>query len=410
MKVLFLAHRLPFPPDRGDRIRSWNILQHLAERFEVHLGCLVENSGELQHLPVIERHAASHYVAGRSRPLWLSGLHALRQGRPVSLAAFDNAGLREWVQCTVREKAIDSIYVFSGQMGQFVPDGFSGRLLVDLVDVDSAKFESYALNAAIPMRLVHSREARLLKDVEADLVARSEHTFLVSENEAALLRSRLPAGDAARVSALRNGIDFAGFDPAKVDPHRTVCAEHPHFLFTGQMDYRPNVEAVQRFAHAVMPAIRAVHAQARFHIVGRSPTAAVNALHGVNGTVVHGEVPDMRPFLAAASVVVAPLGIARGVQNKVLEAMAMARPVLLTPEAATGIDAEDGRHFCIARSDSELVERALALLADRTLAEEMGIAARQLVCATLGWEATLAGLGPMIAGPAGQEGHQRDAA
>jgi glycosyltransferase involved in cell wall biosynthesis len=147
-----------------------------------------------------------------------------------------------------------------------------------------------------------------------------------------------------------------------------------------------------------MPRIRSVHGDARFAVVGRAPTASVRALEGVNGTVVTGAVPDVRPWLAGADIVTAPLLIARGVQNKVLEAMAMARPVLLTPAAATGIDGRDGEHFALAEAPAAMAERALALLADRAEAAAMGAAARCFVVAECGWDRVLAPLRMLISG------------
>ena len=408
MKLLFLAHRLPYPPDRGDRIRSWHVLRKLAQHFEVHLGCLAESREELAHLPVVEEIVASHCVPLRTRPLWRDGLQALLRRTPVSLAAFDDAELRDWAARTVREKGIGAIYVFSGQMGQFLPAGFNGRLVADLVDVDSAKFDSYAREGAGPMRWVNRREARLLRGVEADLARRADHTLLVSEEEARLLRSRLPDGVEAQVGVLRNGIDTACFDPSSVAPDPSMKDDGPHFLFAGQMDYRPNVDAVARFAQRIMPTIRAGYPAARFHIVGRSPVPQVSALEGVHGTLVHGAVPDMRPFLAGADIVTAPLSIARGVQNKVLEAMAMARPVLLTPEAATGINAQDGVHFAVASTDGEMAQKALQLLADRPRAAALGAAARYRACETMGWDAVLVRLPALVTGDAGEL--HRDAA
>jgi glycosyltransferase involved in cell wall biosynthesis len=215
--------------------------------------------------------------------------------------------------------------------------------------------------------------------------------------EASLLRSRLTAGGKGQIVALGNGIDFDAYDPAKVTPHpEFVATPGPHLVFTGQMDYPPNIAAAQRVARTILPAIRQTHLAAQFHVVGRAPSAEVLALRSIDGVRVWGEVPAVQPFLAAADIVVAPLAIARGVQNKVLEAMAMARPVLLTPEAATGIDAADEVHFAIEASDEGLVSRALALLACRQSAAAMGAAARRLVIETMSWPAMLAALPALV--------------
>jgi glycosyltransferase involved in cell wall biosynthesis len=174
------------------------------------------------------------------------------------------------------------------------------------------------------------------------------------------------------------------------------------------MDYPPNVEAARRLIERLMPRVLAAEPEARLHIVGRAPVPELRALHGINGARVWGEVPDVRPFLAAASLVAAPLTIARGVQNKVLEAMAMARPVVLTQAAATGIPGEDGTHFALADSDDAFVTRTLELLASDEAAWRMGAAARRLVRERMSWPAMLAGL-PALVGREGKKA-RRDAA
>lgn len=395
--ILFLAHRVPFPPDRGDKIRSHNVLKALAELSPVHVGCFAETAADRAAGADLANLAVSWCMPSRTKPLPIAGLEAIVRGEPVSLTAFRHPELAAWVARTLERYPIEAIYVFSGQMGQYVPTGWQGRLVVDLVDVDSAKFEAYAREKAIPMSWIEAREARLLRREEARLAAHADRTLLISDAEAALLVSRLPAGSDARVAVLGNGIDAAIFDPRRVIPHPALAQPSPHFVFTGQMDYKPNVNAALRAIDRIMPAIRAVHPGAQFHAVGRAPAPELLARDGTGGARVWGEVPDVRPFLAAADVVLAPLTIARGVQNKVLEAMAMARPVLATRAAATGLPGKDGVHFAIADCDEALAERAIDLLARPEAAEEMGEAARRLVVETASWSAMLAGL-PEIVG------------
>ena len=405
-EILFLAHRLPFPPDRGDRIRSTHILRALADIAPVHVGCFVDCDADLVHVAELARIAKSHCVLHRGKPLPLAGVEALLQRQPVSLTAFAAAGLSDWVARLLETGRIGAVYVFSGQMGQFVPADCNARLIVDLVDVDSAKFEAYADTATFPQSWIHGREGRLLRGVEAKLAERADHTLLVSDAEAALLRRRAP--DARSVLALGNGIDGAHFAP-DADIRSPFVGTGPHLVFTGQMDYAPNVVAARRMASSILPAIRAPHPDAQFHVVGRAPTAEVEALGELPRCQIHGEVPDIRPYLAHATLVVAPLTIARGVQNKVLEAMAMGRPVLVSEEAATGIGAVAGRDLRIAQDDAAFVAEALHLLADPAEAEAMGCAARNFVLAHRSWPAMLNDL-PSIIGLSGSSGDHRDAA
>ncbi len=405
-ETLFIAHRIPFPPDRGDKIRSHHLLKALASLGPVHVATLGETAADFAAEPLLAEVAATHCLARRPMNLPLAGVRAMLARKPVSLTAFDSGVLRRWIARTLAERPIDTIFVFSGQMGQYVPAGFTGRVIVDLCDVDSAKFEAYGRDRGGARGWIDAREAQLLAAEEARLVARADTTLLVSEAEADLLRNRVrvPGAD---IRAVGNGIDSAFFDPGVTQPHPALLSQAgPHFVFTGQMDYPPNVAAVVRAARSIMPLVRDRHPQARFHVVGRAPSGEVRALDGANGTQVWGEVPDVRPFLAAADAVLAPLAIARGVQNKVLEAMAMARPVVLSPEAATGIGASDGVHFAIGATDKSLADELLALLADRPRAAMMGSAARRFVVSEKSWQATLAPL----AGLLGNARATRDAA
>jgi sugar transferase (PEP-CTERM/EpsH1 system associated) len=404
-EILFLAHRLPFPPDRGDRIRAHHLLKALARMAPVHVGCFVDNEADRVAEPDLAALAESHCTITRTKPLALAGIEALLSNQPVSLTAFRSARLHTWVRQTLATRPIAAIVVFSGQMGQYVPDDFAGRVVIDLCDVDSAKFQTYADNGE--RRWLNRREARLLAEVEEKLGHRANATILISEAEAALYTSRLRSPAALRVEVVGNGVDAAFFNPDTVRPHPEIAARPgPHFVFTGQMDYRPNEQAALWAVTDFLPAIRHKHPAAELHVVGRNPTPALLAHAADAGVTIWGEVPDVRTFLAAASCVVAPLTLARGVQNKVLEAMAMARPVLLTPDAATGIAAQDGEHWLVASAQAkEWAAQADAILHDPAGGKAMGEAARQFVLAHHAWEAVLAPLQPLVLPPEGEARH-----
>ncbi|EAQ30319.1 Glycosyl transferase, group 1 [Erythrobacter sp. NAP1] len=396
--ILFLAHRVPFPPNRGDKIRSANLLWKLAKIAPVHVGAFSESEEDRDGIAELEALAKSHFIAKRSKPLILAGVEAVLSGKPVSLTAFHSPKLERWVRDTISSQAIETIVVFSGQMGQYIPTDFSGRVIVDLCDVDSAKFESYA--ASGQRVWLNEREGRLLALEEERLARRADATVLISDNEAELFRSRLQFPSMARVKVIGNGIDAHAFDPAKVVPYQALSgAEGPTFVFTGQMDYPPNEAAALWAIAEFLPAIQQLQPMAQFHVVGRNPTKALLARDGVSGAKVWGEVPDVRPFLAAATCVVAPLTIARGVQNKVLEAMAMARPVLLTPQAATGIDAQDGRDWLVCEANAaSMAARASRIIETPAVADKVGKAARQFVLENHSWDAMLSPLEALVKG------------
>lgn len=397
-EILFLCHRIPFPPDRGDKIRSHHLLKALVALAPVHVATFFDDEQDRLSEPELAALAASHCLVRRAKSLPVAGIEALATGKPISLTAFRDRRLERYVRTVIARHDISTIVLFSGQMGQYVPEDFRGRLVSDLVDVDSAKFDAYAARSAWPRSWIERREARLLRAEEARIVGTSRATLLVSEAEAELLRSRLPAGSpVARVRGMGNGIDSDAFDPAGVAPEpRMLEMGWPRLIFTGQMDYAPNVEAVLRAIDRIMPQVRAAYPQATLHVVGRNPVSALQARHGRDGIAVWGRVDDIRPWLAAADIALVPLEIARGVQNKVLEAMAMRLPVVLSSGAATGIDARGGRDFLVADSDADLADAVIALARDAAQAGEMGTAARDWIVAHASWQAALADLPELV--------------
>ena len=407
-EVLFLAHRIPFPPDRGDKIRSHHVLKAIAALAPVHVGCLADDPADMAEEAELAALAASHCLVRRSKPLPLAGLEALVSGKPVSLTAFHHPALAGWVRKLLATRPISAICVFSGQMAQYVPDDFRGRVVMDFVDVDSAKFEAYADAARWPACWLHAREERLLRAEEARASARADVSLLISEAERALFGLRLPpeVRATARLEVLPNGIDAAFFDPAEVSPEPRMAAfDSPRLIFTGQMDYAPNVAAALRAIDRIMPLVREVLPTATFHVVGRNPAGELLAREGLNGARIWGRVDDIRTWLAAADLALVPLDIARGVQNKVLEAMAMGLPVVLTSGAATGIPASNGTHFCVRDEDTAIAAGVTDLLRDTPRARAKGEAARRFVLDKASWPAALVNLPRLLGLERGSVSH-----
>ena len=391
--ILFLAHRVPYPPDRGDKIRSYHLVKALAKLGRVHLATFADDAADLAHAEALRPLVASLHVEQRMRSRVVGLLAALRSGRPASVAMFDSAAMRRFVAGLLAGGKVETIFAFSGQMAQFVPRERGGiRFVMDFVDVDSAKFAAYADETHGPMRWVHRREARTLAAFEIAIARDAEVSLFASEAEAALFRRTSGLG-ADRVRALGNGVDLAYFDPA-ADFEPVPAMPQPLIVFTGQMDYRPNIAAVTRFARHSLPAIRARFPGATFAIVGRNPAPAVRAL-AEDGVIVTGSVADVRGWLAAADVVVAPLDLARGIQNKVLEAMAMARPVVASPAAFEGIAAEPGRELIVADAAHDAAA-VVALLGDPVRAASIGAAAQARLVADYGWARQLAPLAAIV--------------
>jgi sugar transferase (PEP-CTERM/EpsH1 system associated) len=383
--ILFLAHRVPFPPDRGDKIRGFNIVKFLSEKRRVHIIAFADDERDLKRKSGLARFTGNRSIIWRSKPRWVAAVQALAFRKPVSLTAFENTPLQEAVDNILARHSIETIYVFSSQMAQYVPARPRQRVIMDFVDVDSAKFEAYAKTSTGLSRWMMAREGNLLAAFERSIAARADASILVSRAEADVFIER--AG-AERVHVVENGIDTEFFDP--VGSFKQIETMGALIVFTGQMDYRPNIEAVTWFVETILPHVRVAHPNARFAIVGRNPTDAVKALAKLPGVIVTGEVADVRGWLAAASVVVAPLKLARGIQNKVLEAMAMARPVVASQAAAEGIDHADT--IRVGHTVGEIAEQITNLLADPAGAAKLGQAARARVQERYSWAACLAPL------------------
>ncbi|APX66723.1 TIGR03087 family PEP-CTERM/XrtA system glycosyltransferase [Sphingomonas sp. gentR] len=378
--LLFLAHRAPFPPDRGDKIRSYHVLRHLARDWRVHLCAFAEQAGEEELPPELRAELASHHILRRTKPMPVAAVQALATGKPISLTAFTHSGMMRAVADVRARRPIGATYIFSGQMAQYRG---AEPTIMDMVDVDSVKFASLAKSAKPGVRSVLKREGRLLGRYERQVAQSVAATLFVSEAEAALFRS---GGGQGNVVAVENGIDASHYDPAAID---AGASDGPLIVFTGQMDYRPNIDAVTRFAEHILPLVRAACPAARFAIVGRAPTPAVRRLAS-EAVIVTGEVPDTRIWLARAAVCVAPLDLARGIQNKLLEAMAMARPIVASVAAAEGID--HGGTMAVAGDDRDFAERVIAALngpADNPVA-------RAQVLARYDWTARLAPLDRLL--------------
>ena len=394
-KLLYLVHRMPYPPNKGDKVRSYHLLKHLAARHQVFLGTFVDDPDDLQHLPVLRGLCADVCAVPLApRSARLRSLVGLLTGEALSLRYYRQATMQAWVSQTMSAQQIDAAVVFSSSMAPYALAQPGLPVLADLVDVDSAKWSDYAERHAWPMSWLYRREGMRLLAYERSVVAQARRSFLVTDKEVALF-SRLAPESQGRVLAVGNGVDADYFQPDATRQSPFEAGEQA-LVFTGAMDYWPNVDAVCWFVDQVLPLLHQRWPGLRLHIVGRSPTPAVQALAGT-AVCVTGTVPDVRPYLQHAAVVVAPLRLARGVQNKVLEAMAMARPVVAAASCVEAIDAEPGHDILAATDAAEHAARIAELLADQQRANAIGQAGRACVLARYSWPARLADLDSELA-------------
>ncbi|WP_028484266.1 TIGR03087 family PEP-CTERM/XrtA system glycosyltransferase [Thioalkalivibrio sp. ALE17] len=393
--LLYLVHRIPWPPNKGDKIRSHHILRYLAQHYRVHLGTFIDDPADAAYLPELKRICTT--VCARPLPRRRAQLRALTgflSGEPLTVPWYRDRELARWVRTTLTRQPVACAVAFSSAMAQYLPEGGGRTRVVDFVDVDSDKWTQYAPTRRWPMSAVYRREGRRLLDYERQVAQASDASLFVSPAEADSFRQRAPEA-ADRVHALNNGVDAAFFAPEAVAGSNPYVAGARTIVFSGAMDYWPNVDAVVWFADHVLPGLRAEHPGVEFCIVGSRPAPEVAALAARPGVTVTGFVDDVRPWIAHATLAVAPLRIARGVQNKVLEAMALGRPVVASPQALEGLTATPGHEVVAADAEPlAFLEAVSGYL--RAPDPALGQAARARVLADYDWARNLAHLGEIL--------------
>jgi sugar transferase (PEP-CTERM/EpsH1 system associated) len=386
--LLFLAQRLPYPPTKGEKIRAFHDLRYLAGWYDIHLGCLIDDPDDVQYIDALRPMCRDiHVVQINRRAGRLASLRGLLTGEALSVTYFRDRGLTDWVRGVVETIRPAVTFVYSSNMAPYILDlPKTGIRAVDLVDVDSEKWRAFAETTKDPMRFVYRREWHKIADLERRIARECDLSAFVSNAEAGLFAGQHPEC-AARIRGVSNGVDHRYFDPA-LDHPPVYDTTRPNYVFTGTMDYAPNVDAVVWFATRILPFIRRTLPTAQFHIAGSNPGPEVLKLARIDGVFVTGRVPDMRPYIAHATASVAPMRIARGIQNKVLEAMAMARPVVLTRGALEGIEADPVTETILADT-VETFAAACCRMATTADGIAIGAAARARIIRDYDWDLTL---------------------
>ena len=394
--LLFLAHRIPYPPDKGDKIRSYRWLRALSDHFQVHLGAFIDDPADWVHVETLAQRCASTLFLPLPRQRsTLRSLTGFFTGEPLSFPYYRDARMRRWAEQCLGRYEIGHVFVYSSAMAQYVaaPRSGSARRVIDFVDVDSDKWRQYAQSKGWPLRWIYRREAERLACAERDIASEFAVSVFVSIEEASHFERQWPVLS-RRLAHVSNGVDTKYFDPGLVSatpfpPGRAAI------VFTGAMDYWANVDAVLWFATEIWPRIRSERPDAMLVVVGSNPSAEILGL-AADGVVVTGRVPDVRPYLKHAAVVIAPLRMARGIQNKVLEGMAMARPVAVTSKGLEGIDATPGRDLLVADAADAFSSLVLAALAGGF--SDCGVNARRLVLERYDWNVACESLVHLVRG------------
>lgn len=391
MNVLFLAHRIPFPPNKGDKIRSFNILKYLAKRHNVQVACMVDDTRDLQFIPEIEKYASRVvYDTIRPRLKKVQALGGLVKSEPISVGYFHSNALQTRIDEILDGAEIDAIVCSSSPMAEFVfrsrhAGGKVARAIrvMDLIDVDSFKWRQYVEQSPPWTSWIYRYEARVLAQYEMRIARTFDHVLVVSEQE----KKVFPGGsETANLDAMSNGVDLEYFEPGVTGSRNSVL---PTLVFTGAMDYRPNIEGIRWFVEMVLPTVRKAVPNVQLSIVGSKPSPEVVRLGEIEGVLVTGFVEDVRKYLDTASVCIVPLLVARGIQNKVLEAMSMGKAVVCTPQAHEGIRATAGSDLVVKESAADFAAATVDLLLNQDKAGEIGIRARQCVEREYSWDDNL---------------------
>lgn len=393
--ILYLVHRIPYPPNRGDRIRSFHLLDFLAARVQLHLAFLAEEPPPPDTMRVLENRCAkvAAVVLGRKRR-WLRAIRSLAAGRTATEGLFAAPPLTRLLQRWASSTRFDAVVVFCSSMTPYleIPELRGVPAVVDLVDVDSQKWFDYAEKARGLKRMLFRLEGRRLRRLEQSLPGRATAITLVSQREAELYRG-FCAADC--VHAIPNGVDLDYFQVAR--PADSAASRQ--CVFVGALDYLANVDGAAWFCEHVWGEVRRRRPGAEFLLVGSNPTPAARRLGQLPGVRLVGEVPDVRPYLADAAVAVVPLRVARGIQNKVLEALAMGKAVVASPQALDGLGVEPGVHVCEAGAERDWIETLSDLLDDPRRRESLGRAGREYVEANHRWEVQLRPFGDLLGLP-----------
>lgn len=363
MNILYLAHRVPYPPNKGDKIRALWEIKSLSASHSIDLFSFYDHDEDRQSVDALRPYCRECYVEPLS--WWHSRMQALSaviRKKPFSLAYFYSQSLAAKVKAAIATQRYDAILCFGSAMAGYVDGECSVPAVLDMVDVDSAKWAEYAHNSIPPLRWLWKQEARLLGDYERKATETFARTLLCTDAECDLLRRSSPNG---KIDVLRHMVDTAYFDPQEVEVPAHIAALQPYVLFAGSMDYAPNIDAVEWFYRNALPLMRREMPELRFVVVGRNPSRAVRELARDAGAVtVTGTVPDVRPYFRAAAATVAPMLLARGVQNKILESLAMGVPVAASSRAAVAFPQEVVSSIIVEDDASALAGKLLEIIHD----------------------------------------------
>ncbi len=389
MRIFYICRRVPFPPDRGDKIAAFNTIRHLSAQHEVHVFCLGDGVQDLANIPGLQAYAKSLAAAPVGEfTIKLRALGALVTGQPLSVAALNEAKLHAAIQKKFAELRPDLIIVYSCNMAQFAEDFPDVPRIIHFGDLDSLKWRQFAERSSTPLKWIYATEEWRLLGYERHIAQIFSHALVHTEIEKHDFQRLIPG---VPVTVVGNGVDLDYFRSAG------EAKQPASMVFTGVMDYRPNIDAAVWFCNEILPMVQMEIPGANFTICGSRPAPAVRRLVKRRGVMVTGWVPDARLYLDRAEIFVAPLRMARGVQNKLLEALAMGLPCVASKAARSGTVVADGQGILATDEPIEFARYVIDLLRDGGRRAEMARRARAVAEANYRWELQLAPLDQVIA-------------
>ena len=391
MRALVICHRIPYPPNKGDKIRSYNLIKYLKNFYEISLFFLIDDLKDIdgvKHLESMVNSVGFDVITPFKKKA--AACTTLFTGTAASVRYFYSIKLQEAIDNLLETEVFDLICCFCSPTAEYIfrskhyDNGLNDiAWAMDLMDMDSEKWLDYAKNCKWPQALIYRMESKRLRRYEARIAQEFDRIFLVSEIEKDLFVSKIGEAKVGNVMALPNGVDLTYFD----NSYKSQLKENkPTLVFTGVMDYWPNVSGVTWFAKEIFPKVREVYPNCQFFIVGKNPVPEIKALGRLPGIIVTGFVKDVRDYLSIADVSIVPLKMARGIQNKILEAMAMAKPVVTTSKALEGIQATPGKEVLVSDSAQDFARYIIDLLSNPQLASTIGQNARAKVQSSYSWK------------------------
>jgi sugar transferase (PEP-CTERM/EpsH1 system associated) len=401
LNILFLAQRVPFPPNKGEKIRTFNQLKYLAHNHKVSVCAPLEQQQDISYFQTLSDEYCEHVYYQSLPNKIIRLLKGLLTGKALSIANFYSKKLQSTFDILLKEKSFDAVICTSSAMAEYIykSKSFHGltkkpQLLMDFMDLDSDKWRQYSETSTVPMKWIYQREATILAKYESKITRDFHCSFFIADAEVDLFKSQTE--DPGKVLTMGNGMDYKSFIPAETPPYN----DDPVLLFTGVMDYKPNIDAVIWFVENTWLEILKKHPKARFIIAGMNPTTTVKGLEKNTGIEVTGFVDDILPYYHQSDYFIAPFRLARGVQNKVLQAFACGLPVISTPMGAEGIDCEENKNILIASTADEFLTALTRLESDEEFRDLVKENALNLIHKKYSWEGKLQILDDVLNGRA----------